>query len=72
MNLEFSQQIFERYSNIKFNENSSSGRRVVACGEMDDHTDGQRDMTKLIMSFPNFAEVPKNGDTIKIFCELLL
>jgi len=29
MKLEFSQQIFEKYSNIKFQENPSSGSRTV-------------------------------------------
>jgi hypothetical protein len=33
MELEFSWQIFEKYSNIKFNENLSSGRRVVPSKE---------------------------------------
>jgi hypothetical protein len=37
MKLEFSQQIFEKYSNTKFNENPSSGIRVIPCGR----TDGQ-------------------------------
>jgi hypothetical protein len=32
MALEFSQHIFEKYSNIKFHENPSSGSRVVPCG----------------------------------------
>jgi hypothetical protein len=51
--LEFSRQkgIFEKYSNIKFYENPSSGSRVVSCGRMD----GQTDMTKLIVTFGNFA-----------------
>jgi hypothetical protein len=35
--LEFSRQIFEKYSCIKFHENPSSGSRVVPC----DQTDGQ-------------------------------
>jgi hypothetical protein len=56
MKLEFSRQIFEKYSNIKFHENHSSGSRVVPCGR----TDGQADMTKLIVIFCNFANVPKN------------
>jgi hypothetical protein len=30
--LEFSRQIFEKYSHIKFHENPSSGSRVVPCG----------------------------------------
>jgi len=32
MKIEFSLQIFEKYSNIKFNENPSSGSRNVPCG----------------------------------------
>jgi len=37
--LEFSRQkdIFEKYSNIKFYENPSSGSRVVSCGRTDRH-----------------------------------
>jgi hypothetical protein len=39
MKLEFSQQIFEIFSKIKFNVNMSSRSRVVPCGwtEMDRH-----------------------------------
>ena len=36
MKLEFSRHIFEKYSNIKFHENPSSGR-VVPCGRTDRH-----------------------------------
>jgi len=50
--LEFSQQIFEKYANIKFHENPLSGSRVVPCG--------QTDMTKLIISFRIFAKGPKS------------
>ena len=32
MKLEYSQQIFEKYSNIEFNENPASGSRVVPRG----------------------------------------
>jgi hypothetical protein len=32
MKLELSRRIFEKSSNIKFNQNPSSGRRVVLCG----------------------------------------
>jgi hypothetical protein len=39
MKLEFSGQIFEKSSNIKFYQNSSSGNRVVSCGETDGRTD---------------------------------
>ena len=35
MKLEFSQQIFEKYSDIKFHEMPSSGRGVVLCGQTD-------------------------------------
>ena len=47
MRLKFSWQIFEKYSNIKFHENPSSGSRVVPWGR----TDRQTDMTKLIVAF---------------------
>ena len=33
MKLKFSQRIFEKYSNIKFDEKLSSGSRVVPCGQ---------------------------------------
>jgi hypothetical protein len=56
LKLELPWQIFEKYSNIKFNENLSSGSRVVPFGE----TDGRADMTKLIVAFHNFANAPKN------------
>jgi len=35
MTLEHSRQIFKQPSNIKFNENSSRGRRVVPWGRTD-------------------------------------
>ena len=35
MNVEFSRQIFEKYSNMKFHENPSGGSRVVSCGRTD-------------------------------------
>jgi len=38
MKLEFSQQILEKYSNIKFHENPSSGKRVVPCRHIDRQT----------------------------------
>jgi hypothetical protein len=56
MKLEFSRQIFEKYSNTKFNEIPSTGSRVVPCGR----TDTQTDMTKLIVGFRNIAKAPKN------------
>jgi len=37
MKLEFSRQISEKYSDIKFHENPSSGSRVVIYGWTDGH-----------------------------------
>jgi len=54
--LEFSRQIFEKSSNLKFLKNPSFGSRVVLCG----HTDRQTDMTKPIVAFRNFENVFKN------------
>jgi hypothetical protein len=56
MKLEFSRQIFEKNSNIKFHQNPSSGSRVVRCGR----TDGETDMTKLLAAFRNFANAHKS------------
>jgi hypothetical protein len=61
MKLKFSRQIFEKYSTVEFHENPFTGSRVVPCGR----TDGQADMTKLIMAFRNFVNAPKNfGNTL--------
>ena len=46
----------------KFHKNPSSAREVVPCGR----TDRQTDMTKLIVTFRNFANAPKNGGWVKI------
>ena len=43
--LELSLQIFEKYPNIKFHENASSGSRGFSCGR----TEGQTDITKLLV-----------------------
>ena len=53
MKVDFSRQIFEKYSNIKFHENPSSGSRAVGA-------DGQTDVTKLIVPFRNFANALSN------------
>jgi hypothetical protein len=37
MKFEFSRHIFEKSSNIKFNQNTFSGSRVVSCGRTDEH-----------------------------------
>ena len=54
MKLEFSRQIFEKYSNINFHENPSGGSRVVPCGR----TDGTRISEQSL--FANFVKAPKN------------
>jgi hypothetical protein len=46
---------FEKFWNMKFHENPSSGSRVVPRGR----ADGQTDMTRLIVAFRNFATAPK-------------
>jgi len=51
--LEFSRQIFEKYSNVKFHENPSGGSRVVSCGRTDKVT--------LKVAFRNFVNALKNG-----------
>jgi len=51
MKLGFSRQIFEKFSDIKFHEIPSSGSRVVPRG---------RTKTKLIVTFRNVANAPKN------------
>ena len=55
MKLEYSQQIFETFINIKFHENPSSGSRVFLSGRMDRRTD----MLKLIVAVHNIANAPK-------------
>jgi hypothetical protein len=56
--MEFSQHIFEKYSNIKFHENPSNGDRVVTCGGKDGE---KTDMKNLIVAFRNSASKPKNS-----------
>jgi hypothetical protein len=58
MKLEFSGQIMEKYSNIKY-EYPFRGSGVVPCGQTDGRTDRQTDMTKLIIAFRSFGNAPK-------------
>jgi hypothetical protein len=57
MKREFSGQIFEKYSNIKFHENQSSGSQVVAWGRTDRHL-------KLMVAFHSFAKAPINRSLV--------
>jgi hypothetical protein len=72
MKLEFSRQIFEKSSNIKFHENTSSESRVVpADGWTDGRTDRQTDIRKLIVAFLCFAKAPKTPVTYRVSTGLL-
>jgi len=62
MKLEFSRQILEIYSNIKFHENPFSRSRFVPCGR----TDRQTDMTKLIVAFAKYMKAPKSETSFKV------
>jgi hypothetical protein len=53
MKLELFRQIFEKYLNIIFNENGSSGSQVVPYE--------RTDMMKQIVAFRNFVKVPKHS-----------
>jgi hypothetical protein len=51
---DLSQQNFEKYSNIKFQKIHSVGDELFM------RADGLTDMTKLIVTFQNFANAPKD------------
>jgi hypothetical protein len=38
MKFEFTQQVFEKSSSIKFHENLSGGSGIIPCGQTDRHT----------------------------------
>jgi hypothetical protein len=56
MNIEFSLQIVEKYSNTNFRMLSSNKSRDVPRGQ----TDKRTDMTKLIVAFRSFVNASKN------------
>ena len=58
--LEFSRQIFEKYSSTKLYENPTGGNDVFLGGETD-----RQEKKKLVVSFPNFANAPKNDPEMK-------
>ena len=51
---------------MKFQENPSSGSRVVPREQMDGWTGGREDMAKLIDAFRNFPNMPKNYSYIRV------
>jgi len=63
--LEFFQQLFEKYSSIKFDENPSSASRVVPCGRTDRQMD-ERDET---VTFRYFAQAPPKSIELKLSSE---
>jgi hypothetical protein len=62
MKHEFSRQIFEKISSIRFYQNPFSGSRVIPCG--------QTDVTKQIVAFRNFANAPKKQTNAQTVCIL--
>ena len=50
MKLEFSRQIFRKYSNVKLHENASRGSRVVSCERTDGRTDIKYDEANNLFS----------------------
>jgi hypothetical protein len=56
MKPEFAWHMFEKYWNIKFKENPSSGSWVAPGGRMHRQTD----MMKLLVTSHNFENMPKN------------
>jgi hypothetical protein len=55
----FARQIFEKFSNVKFHTNPSSGSRVVPYGRTDVQKCGPKAVTKLLVIFRSFANAPK-------------
>jgi hypothetical protein len=68
MILEFSRQIFENRSNIKFHENPSNESKVAPFGRTDTHTDAeidkQADIMKVIVALRNLTNARKNAQII--------
>jgi hypothetical protein len=65
MKIEFSRQIFEKYTNTQRHENPSSGSfgsLGVSYGRRDRQIDKQTYMKKLTVPFRNTANAPKSND----------
>ena len=48
MKFEFYQQTFEKYSNMQFNKNPSSGSRAVSCGQTDRHDEASSHFSAIL------------------------
>jgi len=55
MKLEFSQHIFEKYSDTKFHENPSSGKLVVPFGRTDTHDEANSHFLKFCECAPKIC-----------------
>ena len=64
MKLQFSVQIFEKFSNIKFHEDLFGGSRVVPCR--------RTVVTTLVVIFRSFATAAKNVCKISGFTTVLM
>ena len=75
MQLEFPNQIFEKYSNIEFHENAFSGSRAVQCEWADrDREIGLtgRHMTRVTVAFHNFANAPEKKNTHFVYVAMYI
>jgi len=59
--LEISRQMLKKYTNMNWHINPSSGSRGFPGEQTEGETDRRTGMTKLIVAFCNFANVPRNG-----------
>jgi hypothetical protein len=57
---------FGKILQYKSSKNPPSESRIVPCGQMDRRLDGRTDMTKLIVTFRNFANAPKNATQTRL------
>jgi len=48
MIFEYFQHFFEKYSNMQFNQNPSSGSRAVSCGHMDRHDEASSHFSAIL------------------------
>jgi hypothetical protein len=63
MQLEFSRQFFEKYSNITFHQNPSSGIRVISCGQTDRHDEANSRCRNFANAFKNRQGLLPRGYT---------